>query len=496
MRCLYCGKEYWLPSQTKRDPDFCTPAHREQYNDRVERAMRLLQQSDAPPPVLKPVAEPLVQKPVLRVPSGETHSMPYGTPAATQPSFLSANLAPTPPVEESYEPAPAATAAEPSSTAPALSFEAPKADPFTSPVNPGGSPRRATLDRFEEKESARKYEGTAPRPREMFSVLETAPIDHRRARRLAITAIAASVGGVALLWVGAHAVRFGRNLLNLGATIATSSHAAADAAGRPDILPVTAPGRPGSRAFQHPLDWARSAAVRRATTHLAESFETGMTAWGAKPNDWAPGWSRSPDGFVHPGKLALFQPTLRYADYRIDFLGQIENRSLSWVVRGKDARNYYAMELKLARPGLRPVLSMTHYPVVDGIPGHPVEQPLSVMVHNDTPYHVSVEVEGTHYTVSIEGETIDSWSDDTLPAGGVGFFSEPGARARIYWLNVSRNDDWFGWFCGRIAGLSDPHENARLDIPVIPVPAPNPPALATHSTPDARTECEGMPLLS
>ena len=36
-----------------------------------------------------------------------------------------------------------------------------------------------------------------------------------------------------------------------------------------------------------------------------------------------------------PGELALFKPTLKFTDYRMEFSGQIENKSLAWVVRGK-----------------------------------------------------------------------------------------------------------------------------------------------------------------
>jgi hypothetical protein len=211
--------------------------------------------------------------------------------------------------------------------------------------------------------------------------------------------------------------------------------------------------------------WVQSAAAKRAETQVAESFDRGMGAWGAAPHTWMPGWSRSADGYVRPGQLALFKPTLRYTDYRMDFFGQIENKSMSWVVRGKDDRNYYAVKVVVKEPGLRPVLAMTHYAVLHGAASRKVEVPLSVMVHNGVPYHISVEVKGSTYTASIEGQEVDSWSDDSLASGGVGFFSETGARARIYWMKVSTNDDWLGWLCGRIASTGQPHEIAWLGHP-------------------------------
>jgi hypothetical protein len=204
---------------------------------------------------------------------------------------------------------------------------------------------------------------------------------------------------------------------------------------------------------------------------LADTFDNGMSAWGSK----AQGWGRSADGYIRPSQLALFQPTLNFTDYRMEFFGQIESKSMSWAVRGKDPENYYAMKFHVVEAGLRPVIAMAHYPVVGGKQGHKVEVPLSVMVHNNTPYHVSVEVRGSHYTASIEGQEVDSWSDDTLLAGGVGFFSEAGARARIYWMRVSKNDDWFGRLCGAVAGGLGSRETASLQRPALPVPTPNQP---------------------
>ena len=42
--------------------------------------------------------------------------------------------------------------------------------------------------------------------------------------------------------------------------------------------------------------------------------------------------------------------------------------------------------------------------------------------------------------------------DDRLRAGGVGFFSEAGEHARLYWVKVSNNTDWLGRLCGMLSG--------------------------------------------
>ena len=294
---------------------------------------------------------------------------------------------------------------------------------------------------------------------EMFTMPDPGSGFRRAAGRYVIGAAAvATLAGLAI-WFGSDTPR---------AAEPVKAAVPARAVPRPEPVETASTSGTVARPVEsgwHPVAWVQNAAARRAETQVAESFDRGMAAWGAPPHGWMPGWSRSADGYVRPGQLALFRPTLRYTDYRLDFFGLIENKSLSWVLRGADERNYYVMKIVIIEPGLRPVLALTHYPVVHGVPGRKVQTPLSVMVHNGVPYHVSVQVKGNTYTASIEGQEVDSWSDDSLASGGVGFFSEPGARARIYWVKVFQNDDWFGWLCGRIASSSQPRQTAGLERP-------------------------------
>jgi hypothetical protein len=81
----------------------------------------------------------------------------------------------------------------------------------------------------------------------------------------------------------------------------------------------------------------------------------------------------------------------------MEFMGQIENKGMSWVVRAHDVDNYYAMKLNVVAPGLRPIVSVVRYPVVNGKRGRKVEIPLPVMMHNNTPYRVAVDVRGNRF---------------------------------------------------------------------------------------------------
>ena len=197
----------------------------------------------------------------------------------------------------------------------------------------------------------------------------------------------------------------------------------------------------------------RHAIAARAASQLTESFHEGMAAWSDGRKASPASWARSSEGYVRPAAFALFRPSADYRDYRVEFFGQIEQKSMSWAVRAHDPKNYYAMKMKVVEPGMRPVVAIEHYPVVDGRKGHHTQTPLpGLMLHNNTPYHVEVAVRGNRVTTSVEGQEVDSWTDDLLPKGGVGFFAENGERSRLYWMKVAKNEDFLGRICAYIAG--------------------------------------------
>ncbi|HJT88800.1 MAG TPA: hypothetical protein VJ732_13115, partial [Bryobacteraceae bacterium] len=323
---------------------------------------------------------------------------------------------------------------------------------------------RPIFDRQEEFTSQRTIE-KKPTFAEILSLPEAVALRKRSALvRHGAAAIAASLAVAFGLWVGIGATRLRTQALNRDASeIAAAIKPSGSAT----------PTGPAAHGVSGALAWVKTAAAKRAAVELNDGFQQGMQAWSGAGKGWAPGWSRNPDGYVRLGQLALFRPSLNYSDYRMEFLGQIESKGMGWVVRAHDSQNYYAMKFNVVQPGLRPILSMVHYPVVAGKKGHKIETPLSVMIHNDTPYHVLVEVHGNRFTTSIEGQEVDSWTDEALAAGGVGFFSDAGEHARLYWMKLYKNDDWLGRICAYLAGGSDaPKDTAWLERPGLPTPAP------------------------
>jgi len=188
----------------------------------------------------------------------------------------------------------------------------------------------------------------------------------------------------------------------------------------------------------------------RAAVAYADDFRSGLDAWQGRSN-LTTSWSYDAAGFVRPGPLALFKPTLDLADYRFEFLGEIDQKAIGWVFRAEDLKNYYAMKLVVVKPGPLPLVDMVRYAVIDGKEGPQVRKPLPITVRADMLYRLMVDVRGADFTVMAQGQVVDFWTDHRLQHGGVGFFSGRGERARLRWVEVSHQYDALGRVCAYLA---------------------------------------------
>ncbi|MDP3000513.1 MAG: hypothetical protein Q8N47_23720, partial [Bryobacterales bacterium] len=202
--------------------------------------------------------------------------------------------------------------------------------------------------------------------------------------------------------------------------------------------------------------------VGRAAVNLQDDFRSGLGEWEGRGN-WGKGWQYDPAGFVLTGPLALFRPSLELTDYRFEFLGQIDKKSLNWVFRAADDSNYYAMKIVLLKSGPLAKAVIQRYAVIDGKPDRVVQTAMPMTGRDDTFLRVRVDVRGENFTTSVQDSVVDFWSDDRLDRGGVGFFSEKGERARLRWVEVSHQYDALGRLCALLAPYSIQPGNGSLD---------------------------------
>lgn len=208
------------------------------------------------------------------------------------------------------------------------------------------------------------------------------------------------------------------------------------------------------------LEAIRTAIMERAAIKLADDFRSGLGAWQGT-GGWAQTWTYNSSNYAVPGQLAFYQPSLGLRDYVFSFLGQVDRRSINWVVRARDERNYVAMRIVMTRSGPLPAASLVRYAVTDGKAGKQTALPLPMTFRDGTMQQVEVTVAGDTITTRVMGQIVDSFTEDGLDSGGVGFFSPKGDRALLRWISITHQYDYVGRLCALLAPHSVMSHNAR-----------------------------------
>jgi len=207
-------------------------------------------------------------------------------------------------------------------------------------------------------------------------------------------------------------------------------------------MPDTSPVRPGSafgRLVSNLLPGTGSGTLR-------DDFHSGAANWeGLK--SMASDWTTTNTGTVRPTSLRLWKPSESLSNYELEFMGQIEHKSMDWAFRAADLHNYYATKLIITKPGPLPNAGLVRFIVLDGRERERVELPLPLTLERGVDYRVRVSVQGGRFLTSVNGQLVSSWTDNRISRGGVGFFSDDGESALVKWVSLSERDS----FLGRIA---------------------------------------------
>jgi len=151
---------------------------------------------------------------------------------------------------------------------------------------------------------------------------------------------------------------------------------------------------------------------------------------------WVVGWGGDTASPPAGREITIYRPSLKLSDYRIEFQGDIESKSLGWVFRAADPDNYYAMKLTTVSTALPAKVALFKYIVVKGRSTQVGRVPVDLDVSNDTVFKVRVDVRGAKFSTFVQSQPVDVWTDDQLKAGGVGFLNERGERGRIKSVSI------------------------------------------------------------
>jgi hypothetical protein len=165
---------------------------------------------------------------------------------------------------------------------------------------------------------------------------------------------------------------------------------------------------------------------------IHEDFSNGIKGWiGTRSLDWD-----EDNGRMRPTGLKIWKPSVKLADYRMEFEGQIDKNAMSWAFRAPDLRNYYATKIVVRKSGALPTADIVRYAVLNGIESDRQRLPLPISIRPDTLYHVQMSVRGNQFVTRVNGQIVDTWSDNRLKRGGVGFFADRGESSSIHWVDV------------------------------------------------------------
>jgi hypothetical protein len=166
-----------------------------------------------------------------------------------------------------------------------------------------------------------------------------------------------------------------------------------------------------------------------AAVHFEEHFDAGWDNWVGGVQDW-----KVDVAGVRTGSMALFMPTLDMEDYDLEFLARIDARSINWVVRAAGEDQHLRCTL-CAREDNQ--LEFSRVLVRGGAAEAAIVAATRVPGKKRSAVTVRTTVSGSSFAVSVDGKTVDTWTEERLPSGGVGFTGTPDDRARLYWVKIS-----------------------------------------------------------
>jgi hypothetical protein len=197
--------------------------------------------------------------------------------------------------------------------------------------------------------------------------------------------------------------------------------------------------------------------VERAAIALDEDFRAGLDDWTSRGGTTE--WAFDATGFVRPGPLALYRPSIDLTDYQMQFLGMIDKKALSWVVRAADFDDYYVVKLVVLKPGPVPTIGVTRYAVIHGVAQDRADTIAFINAREDMLYRVRMDIHADTFALTVQGQLVDSWSEPRLRTGGVGFFTARGEASRLRWVQVTHQYDMLGRLCAYLAPYNIPSTN-------------------------------------
>lgn len=156
----------------------------------------------------------------------------------------------------------------------------------------------------------------------------------------------------------------------------------------------------------------------------------GQSASGEAAPAAAGTWSRRTAyvaGAKDPREILIYSGSEDVKNYRIEFAWVPDTRGVGWLFRGTDSANYYAANLRLIQAGATPSLSAEHFAVVNGVEGTHSRKVIT-LGRTLSQVQVRMDANGPAFTLYLQGNPADYWTDPRFETGSLGFYAERGER--------------------------------------------------------------------
>ena len=150
-------------------------------------------------------------------------------------------------------------------------------------------------------------------------------------------------------------------------------------------------------------------------------------------------WSRRTAylvGAKDPREILIYSGSEDVKNYRIEFAWVPDTRGVGWLFRGTDSANYYAAKLRLVQAGSTPSLSAEHFAVVQGVEG-PHSRKVITLGRTLGQVLVRMDANGPAFTLYLQGNPADYWTDERFETGSLGFYGDRGERPILQTLRFT-----------------------------------------------------------
>jgi hypothetical protein len=175
-------------------------------------------------------------------------------------------------------------------------------------------------------------------------------------------------------------------------------------------------------------------AMRTATNQSALASGSATDSVEMSGTGWMSEWVSDSTGSALGRQISLYRPSSRMSDYRLEFVGGIERKSLGWAFRVVDSKNYQVAKLQRSTQGVP--LELIRFAVVRGVEGRHAQTTLPLGIGVGV-IRVRLDAIGSLFTISVQNHVVEEWVDDRLKTGGVGFLNERGEQGQVKSVQIS-----------------------------------------------------------